>query len=51
MPPVRPKATRGWSEEQLTGIVTCDCMIGTALPKVAAKGRGARRATRTVLVR
>jgi nitrile hydratase subunit alpha len=31
--PMRPKATRGWSEEQLAAIVTRDCMIGTALPK------------------
>jgi nitrile hydratase len=32
--PMRPKATRGWSEEKLASIVTRDCMIGTALPKV-----------------
>jgi nitrile hydratase len=32
--PMRPKGTRGWSEEQLAAIVTRDCMIGTALPKV-----------------
>jgi nitrile hydratase len=32
--PMRPKATRGWSEERLASIVTRDCMIGTALPKV-----------------
>jgi nitrile hydratase len=32
--PMRPKATRGWSEERLAAIVTRDCMIGTALPKV-----------------
>jgi nitrile hydratase len=32
--PTRPKATRGWSEERLAAIVTRDCMIGTALPKV-----------------
>jgi nitrile hydratase len=31
--PMRPKATKGWSEEQLAAIVTRDCMIGTALPK------------------
>ena len=31
--PMRPKATRGWSEEKLASIVTRDCMIGTALPK------------------
>lgn len=31
--PVRPKGTEGWSEEQLTEIVTRDCMIGVALPR------------------
>ena len=36
--PMRPKATRGWSEDQLATIVTRDCMIGTALPIVAAAG-------------
>jgi nitrile hydratase len=36
--PMRPKATRGWSEDQLAAIVTRDCMIGTALPIVAAAG-------------
>jgi nitrile hydratase subunit alpha len=30
--PQRPDGTDGWSEEQLAGIVTRDCMIGTALP-------------------
>jgi hypothetical protein len=32
---MRPKGTRGWSEEQLAAIVTRDCMIGTAQPRVA----------------
>jgi nitrile hydratase len=32
--PVRPAGTEGWSEEQLAGIVTRDCMIGVALPRV-----------------
>ena len=31
--PMRPAGTEGWSEEQLAGIVTRDCMIGTGLPK------------------
>lgn len=35
--PMRPKATRGWSEDQLAALITRDCMIGTALPKVVAK--------------
>jgi len=29
--PMRPKGTRGWSEDDLAAIVTRDCMIGTAL--------------------
>jgi nitrile hydratase subunit alpha len=32
--PMRPDGTEGWSEEELAAIVTRDCMIGTALPKV-----------------
>jgi len=31
--PMRPKGTKGWSEEQLAATVTRDCMIGTALPR------------------
>lgn len=31
--PVRPEGTDGWSEDQLTEIVTRDCLIGVALPK------------------
>jgi nitrile hydratase subunit alpha len=33
--PMRPDATRGWSEDQLAAIVTRDCMIGTALPSAS----------------
>ncbi len=32
--PMRPPGTEGWTQEQLAGIVTRDCMIGTAVPKV-----------------
>ncbi len=39
--PMRPTATKGWSEDELAAIVTRDCMIGTALPQVPAKGRRA----------
>ena len=39
--PIRPKATKGWSEDQLAAIVTRDCMIGTALPQVPAKRKRA----------
>jgi hypothetical protein len=31
--PERPEGTEGWTEDQLTEIVTRDCLIGTALPK------------------
>jgi nitrile hydratase subunit alpha len=31
--PMRPDGTDGWSEEQLTALVTRDCMVGTGLPK------------------
>ena len=33
--PARPAGTEGWSEERLAGIVTRDCMIGVAVPRVA----------------
>jgi nitrile hydratase len=33
--PMRPAGTDGWSEEQLAGLVTRNCMIGTGLPKGA----------------
>jgi nitrile hydratase len=32
--PARPAGTEGWSEEELAAIVTRDCMIGTAVPRV-----------------
>ena len=31
--PMRPKGTEGWTEDQLTEIVTRDCLIGVALPR------------------
>jgi thiocyanate hydrolase subunit gamma len=31
--PVRPEGTDGWAEDQLTEIVTRDCLIGVALPR------------------
>jgi nitrile hydratase len=36
--PLRPPGTEGWSEQQLAGLVTRDCMIGTGLPKSAGAG-------------
>lgn len=32
--PARPEGTDGWDEDRLAGIVTRDCMIGTAVPQV-----------------
>jgi nitrile hydratase alpha subunit len=32
--PERPAGTEGWSQEQLAAIVTRDCMVGVAFPKV-----------------
>jgi nitrile hydratase subunit alpha len=32
--PARPAGTEGWDEARLAGIVTRDCMIGTAVPTV-----------------
>ncbi|HYX87505.1 MAG TPA: nitrile hydratase subunit alpha [Gaiellales bacterium] len=34
--PMRPEGTEGMSEEELADIVTRDCMIGVAVPRVAA---------------
>jgi len=33
--PMQPAGTEGWSEERLAQIVTRDCMIGVAVPRVA----------------
>ncbi len=32
--PERPAGAEGWSEEQLAAIITRDCMVGVAVPKV-----------------
>ena len=32
--PMRPAGTDGWSEERLAGLVTRDCLIGVAMPKI-----------------
>jgi nitrile hydratase len=32
--PMRPAGTEGWSEQRLASIVTRDCLIGVAVPKV-----------------
>ena len=33
--PMRPPGTEGWSEERLASLVTRDCMIGVAVPRVS----------------
>ena len=35
--PQRPEGTQGWDEAELAAIVTRDCMIGTARPRVPEK--------------
>jgi len=42
--PMRPKATRGWSEAELAAIATRDCMIGTAVPTVPRRAKSKRAA-------
>ena len=32
--PMRPQGTEGWDEARLAGIVTRDCMIGVAVPRL-----------------
>jgi nitrile hydratase len=32
--PARPSGTEGWDEERLAAIVTRDCMIGVAIPRL-----------------
>jgi nitrile hydratase subunit alpha len=34
--PMRPRDTDNWSEEELAALVTRDCMIGTAVPRLRA---------------
>jgi nitrile hydratase subunit alpha len=38
--PMRPRGTEGWTEERLAGIVTRDCMVGTAVPALPAEAAG-----------
>jgi nitrile hydratase len=33
--PMRPAGTEGWDEARLAGIVTRDCMIGVAVPRLS----------------
>ncbi len=38
--PLRPSGTEGWSEAELAAIVSRDCMIGTAVPRVLDSAAG-----------
>ena len=46
--PVRPAGTDGWSEDQLTEIVTRDCLIGVAAPKPGVTTNGPRPVRKAV---
>jgi nitrile hydratase len=35
--PMRPAGTVGWSEARLTNLVTRDCLLGVAVPKLLKK--------------
>jgi nitrile hydratase len=37
--PMRPAATEGWGEARLAGLVTRDCLIGVAVPKIPKNPR------------
>jgi len=37
--PMRPEGTKSWNETQLAGLVTRDCLIGVAVPKVPKKSK------------
>jgi nitrile hydratase subunit alpha len=41
--PMRPVGTENWSEEQLAGLVTRDCMVGTGLPQSPPETKGETR--------
>ncbi len=40
--PLRPEGTEGWTEDQLTEIVTRDCLIGVSVPKPGVTTNGDR---------
>ena len=35
--PMRPLGTEGWGEDALRDVLTRDCMIGVALPRVVVQ--------------
>ena len=37
--PMRPAGTEGWDEARLAGLVTRDCLIGVAVPKIPKSSR------------
>jgi hypothetical protein len=44
--PMRPAGTEGWSEAQLAGLVTRDCLIGVAVPRLPAIRKSAKPSPR-----
>jgi nitrile hydratase len=44
--PARPAGTEGWSEAQLAGLVTRDCLIGVAVPQLPATRKSAKPSPR-----
>jgi nitrile hydratase len=40
--PMRPAGTERWSEAQLAGLVTRDCLIGVAVPKLPKKPKSGK---------
>jgi nitrile hydratase len=44
--PMRPAGTEGWSEAQLAGLVTRDCLIGVAVPQLPAVRKSAKPSRR-----
>jgi nitrile hydratase len=44
--PMRPAGTEGWSEAQLAGLVTRDCLIGVAVPTLPAARKSAKPSPR-----
>jgi nitrile hydratase len=41
--PLRPAGTEGWREERLAALVTRDCLIGVAVPKVAKSTKSRKK--------
>ena len=44
--PMRPAGTEGWSEAELAGLVSRDCLIGVAVPRLPAARKSAKPSPR-----